>query len=289
MTTATECYDSPVKGIYYVTGGVFVFSLQDVIIKWISDSYPVHEIVLLRSIFAIIPILIIAYLEGGIRLLRTKHYAGHIMRAILMFGAYTCFYLSLATLPLAEAVSLFFLAPIFITILSVIFLGQKVELRSWIAVLVGFAGVIVMLRPGSKSLEPAALLMILTALLYAIASVLTKKRGKTESGASLAFYVTVMYVIFSTIFGIVLNNIVVTQNSHPSFKFLFREWLLPSPGDLLIFALLGSMAAVGFYFLSQAYRLGQPSTVAPFEYIAVPLSALGVIFFGMIFSNFSQL
>ena len=71
MTTATDSYDSPIKGICYVMGGVFVFSVQDVIIKWISGKYPIHEIVLLRSIFAVIPILMIVYLEGGMRLLRT--------------------------------------------------------------------------------------------------------------------------------------------------------------------------------------------------------------------------
>jgi drug/metabolite transporter (DMT)-like permease len=274
VTTASESYDSPLKGIYYLIAGVFVFSLQDVIIKWISDKYPVHEIVLIRSCFAIIPILVIVYLEGGLHLLRTNHYVGHIIRSFFMFGAYTCFYLSLATLPLAETVSLFFSAPIFIMVLSVTSLGEKVAFRSWMAVLVGFFGVIIMLRPGSKTIEPAAFLALLTALLYAIASILTRRLGKTENGASLAFYLTVMYIIFSTILGIVLNNLSVTQKSHPSFAFLFREWQFPSQVDLFIFMILGLIAAAGFYFLSQAYRLAQPSTIAPFEYISVPLSAI---------------
>jgi len=279
MTTAAESYDSPLKGIYYLIAGVFVFSLQDVIIKWISGKYPVHEIVLIRSCFAIIPILFIAYLEGGLHLLRTSHYVGHIIRSFFMYGAYTCFYLSLAKLPLAETVSLFFSAPIFIMILSVTSLGEKVEFRSWIAVLVGFFGVIIMLRPSSKTIDPAAFLALLTAFLYAISSIITRRLGKTENGVSLAFYLTVMYIIFSTILGIVLNNLAVTQKSHPSLAFLFREWRLPSQGDLLLFIVLGLIAAAGFYFLSQAYRLAQPSTIAPFEYISVPLSVMwGYIF-----------
>ena len=85
MTTAAESYDSPLKGIYYLIAGVFVFSLQDVIIKWISGKYPVHEIVLIRSCFAIIPILFIAQLEGGLHLLRTSRYVAHIIRSFFIF------------------------------------------------------------------------------------------------------------------------------------------------------------------------------------------------------------
>ena len=278
MTAAESC-DNPLKGIYYLIAGVFIFSLQDVIIKWISGKYPVHEIVLIRSCFSIIPILFIAHLEGGLHLLRTNHYGTHIIRSFLFFGAYICFYLSLAALPLAETVSLFFTAPIFITILSVTFLGEKVEFRSWMAVLVGFFGAIIMLRPGSKMIDPAAFLALFTAFLYATASIITRRLGKTENGVSLAFYPTVMYIIFSTILSIALNNIAVNQKSHPSLAFLFREWQLPSQGDLFLFIILGLIAAGGFYCLSQAYRLGQPSTIAPFEYIYVPLSIIwGYVF-----------
>jgi drug/metabolite transporter (DMT)-like permease len=197
-----------------------------------------------------------------------------------LFSAYTCFYLSLATLPLAETVSLFFSCPILITILAVISLKDKVEFKSWIAVLVGFLGIIIMLKPGANMIDPAAFLALLTALLYAIASIITRKLGKTENGVSLAFYPTVMYIIYSAILGIGMTRIVDTQIAHPSLAFLFRAWQFPSQGDLLIFLLLGLIAAAGFYFLSQAYRLAQPSTIAPFEYIAVPVSVIwGYLFF----------
>jgi S-adenosylmethionine uptake transporter len=279
MSTADEGYNSPVKSIYYLIAGIFVFSVQDVIIKWISGKYPVHEIVLIRSCIAIIPILFIAYLEGGLHLLRTNHYLGHIIRTFFMFGSYICFYLSIVALPMAETVSLYFSAPIFITIFSVTFLGEKVEFRSWIAVLVGFIGVIIMLQPGSKMIDPAAFLAVLTAFLYAMASIFTRKLGKTENGVALAFHLTVIYIIFTTILSIALNFIAVTDKSHPSLAFLFREWQLPSQGDMFLFILLGLIAAAGFYCLSQAYRLAQPSTIAPFEYIYIPLSVVwGYVF-----------
>jgi drug/metabolite transporter (DMT)-like permease len=279
ISPVVESHNSPLKAISFLIAGVFVFSLQDAIIKWISGNYPVHEIVFIRSVFAVIPILLIAQLEGGFQLLRTRHYGLHIIRAFLMFVAYMSFYLSLAALPLAETVSLFFSAPLFITILSVTLLREKVKIGGWIAVLVGFFGVIVMLKPGAKMINPAGLLAILSAFVYATGSILTRRLGKTESGVALAFYPTIMYILFSTIVGIVLSPGVVAQKSHPSLVFLFREWQLPSQGDLFLLILIGLIAAMGFYFLSQAYRLAQPSTIASFEYTAVPLSVvLGYIF-----------
>jgi S-adenosylmethionine uptake transporter len=279
MITATESYDSPLKSIFYVIAGVFIFSLHDVIVKWISGDYPVHEIILIRSCFALIPILFIARMEGGLHLLRTSHFGAHVIRSILFFGAYICFYLSLAALSLAETISLFYSGPIFITILSVVFLGEKVEFRNWIAILVGFFGVIMMLKPSSEMIDPAGFLALLSAFLYAIVSIITRRLGRTENGVSLAFYTTVMYIIYAPIFNLALDYISVNQKSHPSLAFLFREWKIPSQGDLFLFIMIGLFAAVGLYFLSQAYRLGQPSTVAPFEYIFVPLSVIwGYIF-----------
>ena len=280
MTTAAESYDSPLKSISYLVAGVFVFSIQDVIIKWFSGKYPVNEIVFIRSCIAIIPILLIAHLEGGLHLLRTRHHFTHIIRCFFMFCAYISFYLSMAALPLAETVSIFFSTPIFITIFSVIALGEKVEISGWIAVVVGFIGVIIMLRPGSNMFDPAALLALFTAVLYAVASILTRRLGKTDTGISMAFYLTVMYLIFSAIFTLILNNSAVEPNTHPSFAFLFREWRIPAQEDLILLITIGFISAAGFYCLSQAYRLAQPSVIAPFEYIAVPLGVIwGYLFF----------
>jgi drug/metabolite transporter (DMT)-like permease len=272
--TAAETHDSPLKGIGFLIAGVFVFSLQDVIIKWISGSYPVHQIVFIRSIFAVIPILFIAHFEGGFHILRTHHHVLHIIRSLLMFFAYICFYLSLAVLPLAETVSLFFASPLFITILAVIVLNEKVGLGGWIAVLIGFCGVIVMLKPGVKMINPAGLLALLAAFFYATGSIITRRLGKTESGLSLAFYPIILYLVFSTIVAITLNYSSISKNSDPNLAFLIREWQFPSQVDLFLLVFTGMIAAAGFYFLSQAYRLAQPSTIAPFEYIAVPLSVV---------------
>jgi drug/metabolite transporter (DMT)-like permease len=128
-------------------------------------------------------------------------------------------------------------------------------------------------------INPAAFLALVSAFLYATGSILTRRLGQTESGVSLAFYPTITYILFSTIVGMALSHSAVAQQPHPSVAFLFREWRLPAQGDLFLLILVGFIAALGFYFLSQAYRLAPPSAIAPFEYTAVPLSVvLGYIF-----------
>jgi drug/metabolite transporter (DMT)-like permease len=278
-STAAEMHNRPLKAIGFLIAGVLVYSLHDVIIKWISGSYPVHEIVLIRSIFAVFPILVIARLEGGFYLLRTTRYGRHAIRASLMFASYMTYYLALAALPLAETVSLFFSAPLFTTILSVIVLDEKVELGGWAAVLLGFFGVIVLLKPGSKIINPAALLALLSAFLYSTGSILTRRLGQTESGVALAFCPIIMYIAFSLLVGLTLAPRYVEQGAHPSLAFLLRQWQLPGQSDLFLLILVGLIAALGFYFLSQAYRLAPPSVIASFEYTAVPLSVVLGYFF----------
>jgi drug/metabolite transporter (DMT)-like permease len=261
------------RAAMFLFSGVFIFSIQDVIIKWISRGYPVHEIVLIRSISGLVPLLLIAHFSGGIKLLRTRRYGAHAARSLLMFTSYTTFYMSLAALPLAESVTLFFSAPLFITVLSVFLLDEHVDMRCWVGVAAGLMGVVMMLKPNVNNINPAGLLAIVSAFCYALGSVITRKMGATESGIALAFYPTVMYIAYAAVFGVLFNMFSFAPSSHPSLNFLFHEWRIPLCADFCWMVLLGLMVAMGFYCLSQAYRSIHPAVIAPLEYIAVPLSA----------------
>jgi S-adenosylmethionine uptake transporter len=280
--TAVGTYDHSARGVVFLFIKIIVFSLQDVIIKWMSSDYPVHEIVLIRSIFAIIPILLITHFTGGLHQLGTRHFRLHFIRSALLFATFMTFYLSLAALPLAEAVTLSFTTPLFITILSVVMLGEKVSFHQWIAVFVGFLGVICMLNPGAEIVNPAAFLTLASAFLYALASIITRQLGNTESGISLTFYPTLFYIVFSAIIALALSGSTSTQELHASLAFLLHAWKIPSRVDLSFIFLLGLIAASGFYCLSQAYRLAPPSTLAPFEYFAV---FLGVVWGYMVWGE----
>lgn len=271
------------KGIAFVCAGVFIFTLQDVAIKWMSGTYPVHQIVFFRSLVAIVLVTAIVHFDGGLSRLRTKRSGLHLVRSVLMFVSYTSYYLSIAVLPLADAISLAFSAPLFITALSVPFLGERVGLRRWVAVLVGFLGVVVMVRPGFGVFEPAALLALLCALAYAVGQMIARRLGVTDSGSVMAFYATVLYLVASGVIGLAIGNGALDEGGHPSIAFLVRAWSWPVPFDLALMASIGVVAAFGFYFLSQAYRVAEPTAVAPFEYSGLPWVVLwGYLIFGNI-------
>ncbi len=273
-TVALGRVDAPLKGVLCVVAGICVFSIQDVIIKSISGAYPVHQIVFVRSLVALAPLLVIAHFGGGLASLRTRRPWAHLLRGGAMLASYTTYYLAIAALPLALAVALFFVAPLMITALSHFLLGEKAHLRRWFAVAVGFAGVLVMTRPGGGTIEPAALFAVLAAVFYAVATILTRRLGATESGPSLAFSATLVYLTANALLGLTIGDGALARPTHPSLEFMLRAWAWPSGLDLALMALCGLIAAFGFYFLSQAYRLAPATSVAPFEYVGLPLAAL---------------
>lgn len=282
-TVALGRVDAPVRGVLCVVAGISVFSIQDVIIKSISGSYPVHEIVFVRSLVALAPLLVIAHLDGGLAGLRTRRPWTHLLRGCTMLVSYTTYYLAIAALPLAMAVALFFVAPLMITALSHFLLGEKAQLRRWLAVAIGFVGVVIMTRPGGNAIEPAALFAVLAALFYAVSAILTRRLGATETGASLAFSATLVYFVVNGLVGLWIGGGALAEQGHPSLEFLLRAWIWPSWRDLGLMAVCGLIAAFGFYFLSQAYRLAPATSVAPFEYVGLPLAALwGYLFWSEI-------
>ena len=253
---------------------MFLLSVQDAIIKWISGKLPVNEIVFIRSPIALLLLAPIIYFEGGLPSLRSGQPRLQLLRGGLMFLAYTFFYMAIAALPLAEVVALSFVSPLFVTVLSVLFLGERVGPRRWLAIAVGFTGVVIMLRPGAGIFDPVGILVIVAAFCYAATSVITRPLGRTDSGSSIAFYTTVFYLASSAVVGLAIGHGRLAGAGHASLQFLLRRWVIPSWPDLGLLVLVGITTGLGFYLLSQAYRVTRVTAVVPFEYVAVPLSVL---------------
>jgi len=189
--------------------------------------------------------------------------------------------MGLATISLSEATAIFFVAPLFITALSVIFLGEQVGIRRWIAVTVGLLGVIIMLRPGTATFHYAALLPLFSAFAYACMQILTRKLGLKERASTLAFYIQLMFVITSSAFGLLFGHGKYANPDNPSLDFLFRAWTMPTYKDTLLMLGVGLASGVGGYLIGQAYRRSQAATIAPFEYIALVLAIIwGITFWG---------
>ena len=260
--------DTSLRGIVFALVGVSVFPFHDVIVKLLSGRYPVLEIMFVRSVVALpLNLALVWWLEGGPHALRLRRPWLMTARSALIITAFTSFYMAIATLALAELAALYFVAPLLMTAIAALVLRESVGAHRWSAVAVGFAGVLVMLRPGAGVFEPAALLGLLAALAYACAQLITRNLGRTESGASIAFYTTAGYLLVAGFAGLVSGTESLPADTHPSLAFLLRPWQVPNVHDAALMAICAPIATVGIFCLIQAYRLAPAPLVAPFEYL----------------------
>jgi hypothetical protein len=195
MSDDKEARRRQLSGVAFMCLGVFAFTFQDLIIKGISTTYPAHQIVFIRSLLALPFTLAIAHFENGLHRLNTPRIGAHMLRGTVFFLAYTLYYLGIAALPLAMAVAISFAAPLFITALAGPLLGEKVGKIRWLAVILGFLGVLIVMRDGLGMLEWAVVLPALSALCYALGQLHGRHIGATESASTMSVYVNVMFFL----------------------------------------------------------------------------------------------
>jgi len=273
---------SPAKlGAICASISVIFFSINDVAIKFLSGGYALHQVVLIRSVIGLLIIVaIIAPMTTGWAIARTKKLKMHMLRGLCVVFANMTFFLGLAAMPLADAVAIFFISPLVITLFSVVFLGEVVGPRRWAAIAVGFIGVLVMMRPGTQAFQVASLLPLAAAFCYAGIHIITRRIGGTESAATMAFYIQLMFIVVGVMFGLLVGDGRFGDQSDPSLAFLFRAWSWPVVADYPIFLIIGVGIGIGGYLISQAYRVAEASYIAPFEYLALPMSvAFGMVIF----------
>lgn len=276
--------DRPALGIAFICAGIFAISINDMLIKLLSGGYPLHQIVATRSAIGLIFSLTFAYFSGGFRILSTDWHPLHILRGLLVVIANMTFYAAVAVMPLAQATALFFVAPLFITLLSIPLLGESVGPWRIGAVLVGFLGVVVMQQPWASeplNVSRAALFLpVLAALTYALMQVLTRKLGVKSRAAAMAVYIQGMFLLVSLGFFVVAGDGRFAEGvENESLQFLLRAWVVPPQEDLWTFVGLGCASGIIGYALSAAYRMANAATIAPFEYLGLPLA----IFWGWAF------
>jgi S-adenosylmethionine uptake transporter len=268
----------PAAGIFFVLAGMTAISINDMLIKQLSGGYPLHQIVFTRSAIGIVFSLMIVQLEGGWQILRTKRPGLHALRGLMVVISNMAFFLALAVIPLADATALFFAAPLFITLLSIPILGEKVGALRMGAVIVGFAGVILMQRPWASADALDAprvvlLLPVLAAVTYALLQLMTRKLGATTAASAMAVYIQATFIVVSLAFFAVAGDGRFAEGSeNGSVQFLLRAWSWPPQADWVFFIGLGLNSAVIGYCLSAAYKLADAATVAPFEYVGLPLA-----------------
>lgn len=262
-------HNRTLTGILALCLGVAVFSFQDPIIKLVSGDYPVTEVMAIRSIVSLPILLTIVHLDAGLGALFSGRFGLLTLRGFILFVSYTIYYLGVAALPLADAAALYFMAPLFIMAMAGPYLGERVTLRTLVPVMVGLAGVIVMLQPGTGVFEWAALFSLGSALFYGFSQLMARKMGDTETASVMTFYQNGLYLVGACALAGLFSLAGIENASHPSLQFLVRPWIWPTMTDFLMMAACGFIASAGMILLSQAYRLAPANTVATFEYTGI--------------------
>lgn len=272
---------NPLTGILLALGGAAVLSVNDLAIKALSGAYALHQVILIRAIIGMGLVLFVIRLSGtSYRQLLTRRWREHLFRVSIVMVSNVCYFLALAVMPLADAVATAFVSPLFVTLMSAVILGEKVGPHRWGAVAVGMVGVLIMLRPGAGVIQPAAILVLISAFCYASSHMMTRRMRDTESAMTLNFFVQVGFIAVSSTMGLWVGDGHLARDGS-LFSFLFRPWIVPAAGDVWAFVATGLAVGIGGLMMSQAYRTTEAALVAPFEYLGMPMAIFwGVVIFG---------
>ncbi|HVO01255.1 MAG TPA: DMT family transporter [Candidatus Cybelea sp.] len=289
-TSAAAHAEHRLRAAAALVGGIFVFSLQDVILKYAAGTYPLTEAVAIRSAAGIIILFAVLQYRGHLRQILSRRSGLLALRGLILIFAYGTYYLAFPAMKLAEVVTLFFVAPIFITALAYPLLGEKVSLVRWLAVLAGFGGVIVTYLPqlglvgaaDGFTLDWALLLPVVAALAYGLAQLMARRLGRTETATVMGFYQNLVFLVGSLVLALLFElGGFAHPGMHPSLAFLVRGWIFGNWHDLVLLAVCGPISAFGTVLLSHAYRLAEANFVASFEYTGLIWATLsGFLFWG---------
>jgi drug/metabolite transporter (DMT)-like permease len=241
---------------------VFTFTVSSTMVKGLGDGYPVSQIVFFRCLLAFLPLYFAMRQAGGWHVLRTQRPGAHLFRVVVGGIALFIGFYALTLMPLADYFAFTYAAPLFATLLSIPILGERVGIRRWTAVVVGFAGVLVMLRPGVQSLDFATLVAIAAAFTYALAIIAVRNLARTETSVSVVFYFSLT--------GLILASFV-----------LPFEWRTPTAKEWALLIGIGLVSGFGQIIMTDAYRLAPPAVIAPFDYTSMIWAlAFGYLLFG---------
>ena len=228
---------------------VCAFSLMDVIVKW-SDDYPVGQVLFFRGFCGIIPILFLIPKDRFLDFYKTERPILHIKRCLAGLIAIVSIFVALRNLPLATVVSISFASPIFTTIFSIFLLNEKVGFYRWLAVFVGFTGIIIISEPGFSSLNIYYIYPIIFCLGLSYVAIAIRKLSSTEPVWLISFFFSFSILIFS-------------------FFSLYQKWIMPSLIDLILLSSIGILGGIANLWLSQSYKFSEVSLVSPLKYLAL--------------------
>ena len=240
---------------------ICAFSVMDLIVKW-SENYPVGQVLFFRGFFGIIPILFLIPKDRYLNFYKTKRALLHFKRCFSGLVAIVAIFIALRKLPLATVVSITFAAPIFTTIMSIFFLSEKVGLYRWMAVIVGFIGILIISEPGFSSLNIYYIYPIIFCFGLSYVAIAIKQLSTSEPVWLIGLFFSISIMILSLFT-------------------LHKGWILPSFKDLFLLCMVGILGGLANLWLTQSYKFSDVSLVTPLKYLTLVFA----IFFGYVFWN----
>lgn len=243
-----------VVGPLWMSTAALLFAVMIVVVRHLATVFDPLEIAFFRNLFGL-AVMLPWLLNRGLSALRTQRLGLHVLRAAVMIIAMTLWFTTLSLMPLAEATALSFVAPIFMSLLAMLLLGEAMGVRRWAAIAAGFAGALIIVRPGAAAVDPVAFLALLTALVWGSGGVIVKMLARTEAAGTVVVY----GVLFTTPLSLIPALFV---------------WQTPTLEQLGWLALLGAVGSGGHFCAARALAVADASLVAPFDYLRLPLVAV---------------
>jgi len=242
------------RGILWLILGAFLFVLVDVFVKMLGRKFDPFQLALFRYAIGWI-VLAPIFIRMGRSNLRTQHIGLHLLRMVLAFAAQLGVFVSVIYMLLADATAFMFTKPLFTTVVAVLLISEAVSARRWVATLVGFVGVLIMVRPGSDSMDPVALIAIGAAMTFAVANVLIRMLARTEPPNRILFYYHIGGIVAFT---------------GPA----IWVWRTPVGNEWLLLIAIGVITTAGMVCYIRAFSVGEPSAVGPSENVRLIYAAL---------------
>ena len=269
------------KGILLIVLGMFIFAIQDSLVKYIYYSISLYEMYLIRTLTSFFIVIFYLKIANKNIIFKTYYPLLTTVRVILFFFGFSSFYISLTIMPLATANALFFCSPFITTILARFILKDNVGIQRWLAVLVGFVGVYIVLDPDFSNFNYLSLLPVLCAFCYSSSMIIIKKTSDKDDVYAQMFQFYIGAIIISIIFYFLIGDGQFNTTNHPASEFIFRKWFSNLEFGLPYMIILGVTAAGAFLSIFTAYRIASPAAVSPFEYTILLWASLsGWFIFG---------
>jgi drug/metabolite transporter (DMT)-like permease len=248
-------------GIGMMTGAVGLFTIMDFLVKELANrGYDTWQILFCRSLFALLPVMLVIARSGGLVLLKTRSPMFQLLRGVFGLTSMFCFFHAYKLLPITTVMALGFSAPLFMTALSVVLVGEKVGLHRWSAVIFGFAGVLVMLQPGADSFTTASFWGLAAAVTYALVTILIRRMAGAESSLTIVFYFTALTTLAG---GVML-------------PFVGK---MPASGmDAFLMVAIGLLGGLAQMLMTRAFTLAPVAVIGPFDYTAMLWAVLIELF-----------